>query len=154
MTTSKANSTENEIQEQLGHVREFLSDTNDLVTLVRRTVSYDEMLITRKQFNEINRRLTTSKNDEKLYPFDIGREYKNQLIAEGDKNGNLRPGDHISDGWYHFSEMDVYSHEIDPPKYVAFPGDVTTYTDDAIGYMFATSWSNGGRGIKEAKEAV
>ncbi len=149
MTTLKVNLTENEIQEQ--------PETDDLVTLVKKTVCYDEMLITRKEFNELNKRLKAPMNGtNKLYAYQIGDEYKNQIISE-DKEGmqkwlDARPGDRISDGWYHFSEMDDYAYEAHPPKYAAFSGDVTSYTDDAIAFMYSTSWSDGfNKSIREAK---
>ena len=125
-----------------------VSSTQDTyVTLVRRRVVFDEMLITREEYNKLNETIV-SQDD-----YEIGFEVVNQLIPEE----NLRKGfqdlgnDHYvtSDQWYHFPEMDDFTD--DETAYIAFPGDVTSFTDDAIGFMFTNQpWGDAGERIEEA----
>ena len=52
------------------------STTDTTVTLVRRRVVYDEMLITREEFNKLNEKIES--DDE----YEIGYEVVNQLIPD------------------------------------------------------------------------
>ena len=123
------------------------STTDTTVTLVRRRVVYDEMLITREEFNKLNEKIES--DDE----YEIGYEVVNQLIPEK----NLRKGFQYlgnesyvtEDQWYHFSEMDDFTSM--ETEYIAFPGDVTSFTDDAIGFMFENQpWQGVCERIEEA----
>ena len=125
-----------------------VSSTEDtMVTLVRRRVVFDEMLITREEFNKLNEKIESDDD------YEIGFEVVNQLIPEK----KLRKGfqdlgnDHYvtSDQWYHFPEMDDFTY--DETAYIAFPGDVTSFTDDALGFMFTNQpWGEVGETIQEA----
>ena len=99
--------------------------TDTTVTLVRKRVVYEEKVISREEFNKLNERLAKSYNDEdyeEFYPSDI----------EG------------------FEDIDFPDFTDEETGYLAFPGDVTSFTDDAIGFMFTHQpWSNYGV-IKEA----
>ena len=121
--------------------------TDTMVTLVRRRVVFDEMLITREEFNKLNEKIESDDD------YEIGFEVVNQLIPEE----NLRKGftdlgndSYVtSDQWYHFSEMDDFTYE--DTEYIAFPGDVTSFTDDALGFMFTNQpWGEVGERIEEA----
>ena len=83
-------------------------DTTDTtVTLVRKRVVYEEKVISREEFNKLNERLAKSYNDEdyeEFYPSDI----------EG------------------FEDIDFPDFTDEETGYLAFPGDVTSFTDDAI----------------------
>ena len=125
-----------------------VSSTEDtMVTLVRRRVVFDEMLITREEFNKLNEKIESDDD------YEIGFEVVNQLIPEN----KLRKGFQdlgndsyvTSDQWYHFSEMDDFTYE--DTEYIAFPGDVTSFTDDALAFMFTNQpWSEIGEIIEEA----
>ena len=125
-----------------------VSSTEDtMVTLVRRRIVFDEMLITREEFNKLNEKIESDDD------YEIGFEVVNQLIPEE----NLRKGftdlgndSYVtSDQWYHFSEMDDFTYE--DTEYIAFPGDVTSFTDDALAFMFTNQpWSEVGERIEEA----
>ena len=125
------------------------STTDTTVTLVRKRVVYDEMLITREEFNKLNKQIESSGG----YEDEIGFEVTNQLIPEEKlRKGFVDLGNDnyiTSDQWYHFSEMDDFSY--DDTEYIAFPGDVTSFTDDALGFMFTNQpWGEVGERIEEA----
>ena len=125
-----------------------VSSTEDtMVTLVRRRVVFDEMLITREEFNKLNEKIESDDD------YEIGFEVVNQLIPEEKlRKGFQDLGDDnyvTSDQWYHFSEMDDFTY--DETAYIAFPGDVTSFTDDALGFMFTNQpWGEVGERIEEA----
>ena len=125
-----------------------VSSTEDtMVTLVRRRTVFDEMLITREEFNKLNEKIESDED------YEIGYEVVNQLIPEGKlRKGFQDLGDDnyvTSDQWYHFSEMDDFTY--DETEYIAFPGDVTSFTDDALGFMFTNQpWGEVGERIEEA----
>ena len=101
-------------------------DTTDTtVTLVRKRVVYEEKVISREEFNKLNERLAKSYNDEdyeEFYPSDI----------EG------------------FEDIDFPDFTDEETGYLAFPGDVTSFTDDAIGFMFTHQPRSNYGVIKEA----
>ena len=103
------------------------STADTMVTLVRKRVVYEEKVISREEFNKINERLAKSYDDEdyeEFYPSDI----------EG------------------FEDIDFPDFTNELTGYVAFPGDVTSFTDDAIAFMFEHQpWSN--YGVIEEAEA-
>ena len=124
------------------------STTDTTVTLVRKRVVYDEMLITREEFNKLNKQIESGG-----YEDEIGFEVTNQLIPEEKlRKGFVDLGNDnyvTSDQWYHFSEMDDFSY--DDTEYIAFPGDVTSFTDDAVGFMFTNQpWRGIGERIEKA----
>ena len=94
--------------------------TDTTVTLVRKRVEYEEKVISREEFDKLNERLAKSYNDEgyeEFYPSDI----------QG------------------FEDIDFPDFTDEETGYLAFPGDVTSFTDDAIGFMFTHQpWSNYG----------
>ena len=48
-----------------------------------------------------------------------------------------------------FQRWDDFSY--DDTEYIAFPGDVTSFTDDAVGFMFTNQpWRGIGERIEEA----
>ena len=125
-----------------------VSSTEDtMVTLVRRRIVFDEMLITREEFNKLNEKIESDDD------YEIGFEVVNQLIPEKKlRKGFQDLGDDnyvTSDQWYHFSEMDDFTY--DETEYIAFPGDVTSFTDDALAFMFSKyPWGEVGERIEEA----
>ena len=88
----------------LGYDLDAMNDS-EKVTLVRRRVVYEELVMSKNEFEKMNQR-------------------------------NL----HIDDGFY-LSELKMTDIQFpdftdEETKYIAFPGDVTSFTDDAIGFLF------------------
>ena len=89
--------------ENLGMDVQEMNDT-DKVTIVRRRVVYEEVVVTKDEFNEINELI---ENDD---------EYTLDQLKMEDIN------------FPDFTDEEI--------TYVAFPGDVTSFTDDAISFYF------------------
>lgn len=88
----------------LGYDLDAMNDS-EKVTLVRRRVVYEELVMSKNEFEKMNQR-------------------------------NL----HIDDDFY-LSELKMTDIQFpdftdEETKYIAFPGDVTSFTDDAIGFLF------------------
>lgn len=75
----------------------------DKVTVVRRRVVYEEVVLTKSEFNNMNQLI----KDDEDFSFD---ELEMQDVGFG------------------FSDLET--------EYVAFPGDVTSFTDDALTIFF------------------
>lgn len=90
------------LTENLGMDIQQMNDS-DKVTIVRRRVVYEEVVLTQSEFNEMNQLI----EDDDDFSFD---EIEMQDIGFG------------------FSELET--------EYVAFPGDVTSFTDDALTIFF------------------
>jgi hypothetical protein len=100
---------------------------NDLekVTLVRRRVVYEELVMTKDEFERMN---------QKIAGVDLETEdddfYLNQL-----KMNDIQFPDFVSE----------------QTEYIAFPGDVTSFTDDAIGFLFENQpWTCAYESVKVA----
>ena len=89
--------------ENLGMDIQQMNDT-DKVTIVRRRVVYEEVVMTKDELNEMNQCI---QNDEDFISFD---ELEMQDVGFG------------------FSDLET--------EYIAFPGDVTSFTDDALTIFF------------------
>ena len=88
----------------LGYDLDAMNDS-EKVTLVRRRSVYEELVMSKNEFEKMNQR-------------------------------NL----HIDDDFY-LSELKMTDIQFpdftdEETKYIAFPGDVTSFTDDAIGFLF------------------
>ena len=89
-------------------------DGDNTVTLVRRRVVYEEKVVSRKEYEELNKKLT-----------ERGTEFYASEIQG-------------------FESIGFDDFEDEETKYIAFPSDVTSFTDDAIGFMFQNQpWSDG-----------
>ena len=96
--------------ENLGMNVQEMNDI-DKVTIVRRRVVYEEIVVTKDEFNEINELI---QNDD---------EYTFHQLKMKDIN------------FPEFTDEET--------TYVAFPGDVTSFTDDAISFYFENKvWSD------------
>ena len=91
----------------------------DTVTLVRKRVVFEEKVVSRKEYEEINQNLKKTTDE-----CSIDREFYADDIEGFEDFG--------------FSDFtDCYT------RYIAFPGDVTNFTDDAIGFLFSEQpWSD------------
>ena len=79
---------------------------DELVTVVRRRIAYEEVVLPRDEFDRLNTDIEEGQgNCYDLYDLD-------------------------------FQSIDFRDFESESEEYVAFPGDVTNFTDDAIGFMF------------------
>ena len=93
-------------------------DGDNTVTLVRRRVVYEEKVVSRKEYEELNKKLNERGNE--FYASDI-------------------------EGFEHWGFDDYEEEETD---YIAFPSDVTNFTDDAIAFLFNYQpWDDGWDGI-------
>ena len=90
------------LAQNMGYDVEAMND-QEKVTVVRRRVVYEEVVMSMEQFEEMNNQI----QDEEFYL------------------GNLQMTD--------IQFPDLTSDTI---EYVAFPGDVTSFTDDAIAFLF------------------
>ena len=86
------------------------------VTLVRKRTVFEEKVVSRKEYEEINQKLKRSTDEyREFYADDI----------EGFEDI----------GFSDFTDWDT--------RYIAFPGDVTNFTDDAIDFLFSEQpWSD------------
>jgi len=89
---------------QLGYDLNAMNDS-DKITLVRRRVVYEELVMSKNEFDAMNEKLSSDEEEFSLY------ELK------------------MKDIW--FTELTD-----DSTEYVAFPGDVTSATDDAIMFLY------------------
>jgi hypothetical protein len=93
-------------------------DGDNTVTLVRRRVVYEEKVVSRKEYEELNKKLT-----------ERGTEFYASEI-EG------------------FESIGFDDFEQEETDYIAFPSDVTNFTDDAIAFLFNYQpWGDGWNGI-------
>lgn len=96
--------------ENLGMDIQQMNDA-DKVTVVRRRVVYEEVVLTKDEFNEINRCI---ENDVDFISFD-------ELDMK---------------------DIGFPCFVAEETEYTAFPGDVTSFTDDAISFLFENKvWS-------------
>jgi hypothetical protein len=104
----------------LGYDVDSMNDS-EKVTLVRRRVVYEELVISKKEFDKMN--------------------------------------EHIKEHWYddfYLSKLQMKDFGFpdfaeEETQYIAFPGDVTSFTDDAIGFLFEDKeWTDSYEPIKLA----
>ena len=88
----------------LGYDVNAMNDS-EKVTLVRRRVVYEELVMSKNEFDEMNQKLKSHD----------GEFYLSELKME-------------DIGFPDFTEEETL--------YTAFPGDVTSFTDDAIAFLF------------------
>ncbi len=88
--------------QQFGYDIDAMNDT-EKVTIVRRKVVYEELVISKDEFEQLN----------------------NNLLEEDFSYNELDMTD--------IGFEDITNESI---EYTAFPGDVTSFTDDAIAFMF------------------
>ncbi len=88
----------------LGYDVDAMNDS-EKVTVVRRRVVYEEVVMSKDEFNKMN-----------------------QLIKGVDDDFYLN----------HLKMNDIQFPDFtdEQTEYIAFPGDVTSFTDDAIGFLF------------------
>ena len=107
---------------------------NDVVTLVRKRTVYDQQVISRKEYEKMNQLLKESTDDPYGGP-DWGPEFIERDFGKWETS-------ELANDW---------SHEVTPEEYIVFPSDVTSFTDDALGFMFENQpWSDGLYVIEEA----
>ena len=103
----------------LGYDLDSMNDS-EKITLVRRRVVYEELVMSKDEFEKMDQR-------------------------------NL----HIDDDFY-LSELKMTDIQFpdftdEETKYIAFPGDVTSFTDDAIGFLFEEQqWTDHYESVKLA----
>ena len=88
----------------LGYDVDAMNDS-EKVTIVRRRVFYEELVVSKEEFNQLNQSL---------------KEWDNEVYLS-----ELPMKDF---GFPEFAKEET--------EYIAFPGDVTSFTDDAIGFLF------------------
>jgi hypothetical protein len=94
---------------QFGYDLDALNDS-EKVTVVRRRVVYEELVMSKDEFDKMNRSINNRDQESCEYEFYLS-ELKMDDIDLPD-----------------FTEYETL--------YTAFPGDVTSFTDDAIAFMF------------------
>tara|TARA_B100000427_G_C15180301_1_gene451265 strand:- start:107 stop:472 length:366 start_codon:yes stop_codon:yes gene_type:complete len=93
-------------------------DGDNTVTLVRRRTVYEEKVVTLDEYLQLNKQLSGEDTDE--FPSMYASEIQG------------------------FESIGFDDFEEEETKYIAFPSDVTSFTDDAIGFMFQNQpWSDG-----------
>lgn len=93
----------------LGYDVDAMNDS-EKVTLVRRRVVYEELVMSKDEFDKMNRGIQNY--DEENCEYEV---YLSDLEME-------------DIGFPDFTEYENL--------YIAFPGDVTSFTDDAIAFLF------------------
>jgi len=102
----------------LGYDLDAMND-DQKVTLVRRRVVYEELVMSKDEFEQINQKI---KDDECFY------------LSELD-----------------MKDIDFPDFTSEETEYIAFPGDVTSFTDDAIAFMFDNKpWTDAYEPVKVA----
>lgn len=103
----------------LGYDVDAMNDSKK-VTLVRRRVVYEELVVSKEEFNHMNQSLKEC--DDEFYLSELPMK---------------------DFGFPDFAEEET--------QYIAFPGDVTSFTDDAIGFLFEDKeWTDSYEPIKLA----
>jgi hypothetical protein len=94
----------------LGYDVNAMNDS-EKVTLVRRRVVYEELVMSKDEFDKMNQIIggvdIETEDDEEFYLSDLKME---------------------DIGFFDFTDEQT--------EYIAFPGDVTSFTDDAIAFLF------------------
>lgn len=93
----------------LGYDVDAMNDS-EKVTLVRRRVVYEELVMSKDEFDKMNHGIENY--DEENCEYEV---YLSELEME-------------DIGFPDFTEYETL--------YIAFPGDVTSFTDDAIAFLF------------------
>ena len=88
----------------LGYDLDAMNDS-EKVTLVRRLVVYEELVMSKNEFEKMNQR-------------------------------NLHIDDDFCLNDLKMTDIQFPDFTDEETKYIAFPGDVTSFTDDAIGFLF------------------
>jgi hypothetical protein len=105
------------IAAQFGYDVDAMNDS-EKVTVVRRRVVYEELVMSKDEFDKMNRSINNRFEESCEYEFYLS-ELKMKDI-----------------GFPDFTD--------DETLYTAFPGDVTSCTDDAIAFLFKNqSWNDG-----------
>jgi hypothetical protein len=107
----------------LGYDVNAMNDS-EKVTVVRRRVVYEEVVMSKDEFNKMNQLIkgVDIENDDDFY--------LNQLKMD---------------------DIQFPDFTDEQTEYIAFPGDVTSFTDDAIGFLFDNqSWTCAYESVKLA----
>lgn len=105
----------------LGYDVDAMNDS-EKVTLVRRRVVYEELVMSKNDFDEMNKKLSCNFDDDEFY------------LSELEMDDIQFPD---------FTEEET--------EYIAFPGDVTSFTDDAIAFLFENKkWTHAYEPVKLA----
>jgi hypothetical protein len=105
----------------VGYNMDQLSDP-EKVTIVRRRVVYEELVVSKEEFNKMNK----------------------QLKAEWNDDFYLDGLDMVDINFPDLADMET--------TYTAFPGDVTSCTDDAIAFLFVDQkWTESHEPIQLAR---
>jgi len=106
----------------LGYDVNAMNDS-EKVTLVRRRIVYEELVMTKDEFDKMNQ--TIEKVDIENDDF-----YLNQLKM---------------------TDIQFPDFTNEETEYIAFPGDVTSFTDDAIAFLFENKkWTDPYESVKLA----
>jgi hypothetical protein len=99
----------------LGYDLDAMNDS-EKVTLVRRRVVYEEIVMSTDEFEKMNQKIESSNLDD---------EEEFYL-------------DHLKMEDIGFTDLPA-----EETRYIAFPGDVTSFTDDAIAFLFENkTWTD------------
>ena len=100
----------------LGYDLDAMNDS-EKVTLVRRRVVYEEVVMSTDEFEKMNQKIDSFHLDDDSEEFYLN-DLKMQDIC--------------------FTDMPA-----EETRYIAFPGDVTSFTDDAIAFLFENqTWTD------------
>jgi hypothetical protein len=103
----------------LGYDLDAMNDS-EKVTLVRRRVVYEEVVMSKDEFEKMNDKIKN--NDADFYLSEL----------------NMK-------------DIQFPDFTDEQTEYIAFPGDVTSFTDDAIGFLFKNqSWTDAYEPMKVA----
>jgi hypothetical protein len=87
------------------------ANNKELVTVVRRKVTLEEVIMTIQDFNDMNSKVQSEEHDEY---------------------------------WNHLNWEDAQTHDynLEETDYTAFAGDVTSFTDDCVAFIYPNiNWS-------------
>ena len=105
----------------LGYDLDAMNDSKK-VTLVRRRVVYEELVMSKDQFDKMNQIIEGVEDEDDFY--------LNELKMD---------------------DIQFPDFTNEETEYIAFPGDVTSFTDDAIGFFFENKeWTDPYESVKLA----
>ena len=114
------------IATQLGYDLNEMNDS-EKVTLVRRRVVYEELVMSKDEFDKMNHEVNNYHEETGEYGF-----YLSEL---------------------EMSDIQFPDFTDEQTAYIAFPGDVTSFTDDAIAFIFENQpWTDGYEPVELASQ--
>jgi hypothetical protein len=105
----------------LGYDLDAMNDY-EKVTLVRRRVVYEEVVMSKDEFAKMNEKIKSHEDDFFLSNVEM-------------------------------KDIQYPDFTDEQTEYIAFPGDVTSFTDDAIGFLFENkTWTDGYEPVRVASD--